>query len=68
VRTRFFSFFFLFSVILFEYVIHFLALRLKMMNFGIDFLIPEPKKMNYLCIELNLFGIDLMLRLKISHR
>jgi hypothetical protein len=32
-----------------------------------DFMLPEPRKMSYLCIELNLFGTNLMLLLKISH-
>jgi hypothetical protein len=48
-------------------VIRFLTLRLRKMSFGMDFLLPEPRKMSYLCIELNLFGADLMLQLKISH-
>jgi hypothetical protein len=32
-----------------------------------NFLLSRPKKMNYLCIELNLFGTNLILQLKISH-
>jgi hypothetical protein len=32
-----------------------------------DFLLLRPRKMSYLCIELNMFRIDLMLQLKISH-
>jgi hypothetical protein len=32
-----------------------------------DFLLLEPRKMSYLYIELNLFEINLMLQLKISH-
>jgi hypothetical protein len=48
-------------------VICFLALGLKRMSFGIDFLLSRPRKINYLCIELNLFETDLMLQLKIRH-
>ena len=32
-----------------------------------SFLLQRPRKMSYLCIELNLSGTDLMLQLKISH-
>ena len=45
----------------------FLALGLRRMSFGLNFLLPEPRKMSYLWIELNLFETDLMLQLKISH-
>jgi hypothetical protein len=48
-------------------VIHFLALGLRMMSFDMDFLLPKPKKISHLCIKLNIFVIDLMLQLKISH-
>jgi hypothetical protein len=48
-------------------VICFLTLRLRRISFGIGFLLPRPRKMSYLCIELNLSGTDLMLQLKISH-
>jgi hypothetical protein len=37
------------------------------MSFGVEFLLLEPRKMGYLCIELNLFETDLILQLKISH-
>jgi hypothetical protein len=40
-------------------VIHFLALGFRRMSFGINFLVPRPRKMNYLCIKLNLSGFDL---------
>jgi hypothetical protein len=33
-----------------------------------SFLLSGLRKMNYLCIELNLSIIDLMLQLKISHK
>jgi hypothetical protein len=33
----------------------------------LNFLLSGPKNMNYLCIELSLFRIDLLLKLKISH-
>ena len=49
-------------------VIHFQALGLRRMSFGMSFLLPRPRKMNYLCIELNMSIIDLMLQLKISHK
>jgi hypothetical protein len=48
-------------------MIRFLTLGLKRMSFGIGFLLPRPRKMSYLWIELNLFEIDLMLQLKISY-
>jgi hypothetical protein len=47
-------------------VIRFFALGLKRMSFSMDFLLPEPRKIIYLCIELK-FGIDMMLQLKINH-
>jgi hypothetical protein len=37
------------------------------MSFNMGFLLSRPRKMSYICIELNLFGTDLMLQLKISH-
>jgi hypothetical protein len=37
-------------------------------NFRHRFLLPEPRMMSYPYIELNLFGIDLMLQLKISYK
>ena len=37
------------------------------MSFDINFLLIWPKNMSYPCIELNLFGTNLMLQLKISH-
>jgi hypothetical protein len=49
-------------------VIHFLALRLRRMNFGISFLLSRLKKMNYLYIKLNLPRIDLMLHLKTNNK
>jgi hypothetical protein len=33
-----------------------------------NFLLPRPRKTNYLCIEFNLFGINLMLQLKINYK
>jgi hypothetical protein len=48
-------------------VINFLALGLRNISFGMNFLLPELRKMSYLCIEMNLFGTDIMLQLKISH-
>jgi hypothetical protein len=48
-------------------VIRFLARRLRKMSFGMGFLLLRPKKMSYICIELNLFGTDMMLQLKINH-
>jgi hypothetical protein len=39
-----------------------------MMSFDMNFLLPGPRKINHLCIELNLPGTDLMLQLKISYR
>jgi hypothetical protein len=47
--------------------IHFMALRFKRISFSMDFLLLEPRKMSYLCIELNMFGTNLMLQLKISY-
>jgi hypothetical protein len=47
-------------------VIHFLALGLRKISFGIDFLLTGSRKMSYICIELNLSRTDLMLQLKIS--
>jgi hypothetical protein len=44
-------------------VISFLALRFKRMSFDMDFLLPRPRKISYICIELNLY---MMLQLKIS--
>jgi hypothetical protein len=44
-----------------------LALRLRKMRFGMGFLLPRTRKISYLCIELNLFGTEMMLQLKISH-
>jgi hypothetical protein len=49
-------------------VIRLLALGLRRMSFGINFLLPRLRKISYLCIKLNLFGTDLMLQMKISHR
>jgi hypothetical protein len=37
------------------------------MSFGMGFLLPRPRKMSYLCIELNISGTYMMLQLKISH-
>jgi hypothetical protein len=48
-------------------MIHFPAIGLRRMNFGMNFLLPELKKMSYICIEMNLFETDLMLQLNISH-
>jgi hypothetical protein len=48
-------------------VICFLALGLRRMSFGMGFLLLKPRKMSYLCIELNLSETDLMLQLKISY-
>jgi hypothetical protein len=45
----------------------FLALGLRKMSFGMGFLLPRPRKMSYLCIELNLSGTEMMLQLIISH-
>jgi hypothetical protein len=36
-------------------VIRFLTLELKRINFSMGFLSSRPRKMSYLCIELNLF-------------
>jgi hypothetical protein len=47
-------------------VIRFLTLGLKRMSFDMGFLFTGPRKMSYLCIELNQIGTDLMLQLKIS--
>jgi hypothetical protein len=41
-------------------VIRFLTLELKRMSFSMNFLLPELRKMSYLCIKLNLFRTDLM--------
>jgi hypothetical protein len=48
-------------------MIRFLALGLRRMKFGICFLFPRPRKINYLYIKLNLFETDMMLQLEISH-
>jgi hypothetical protein len=48
-------------------VIHFLALGLRRMSFGMSFLLLGPRKISYLCIELNLLETDLMLQLKINY-
>jgi hypothetical protein len=49
-------------------VINFLTLGLRMMSFGMGFLLPRPRKMSYLCIELNLSETNMILQLKISHK
>jgi hypothetical protein len=49
-------------------VIRLLALGLRRMSFGINFLLLGPRKISYLCIKLNLFGTYLTLQMKISHR
>jgi hypothetical protein len=49
-------------------VICFLAIELRRMSFNMNFLLPRPRKTNYLCIEFNLFGINLMLQLKINYK
>jgi hypothetical protein len=48
-------------------VIYFLAFGLRRMSFNMNFLLLVPRKMSYLCSELNLSGTNLMLQLKISH-
>jgi hypothetical protein len=44
-----------------------LAFKLRRMSFSISFLLLKPRKMSYLCIELNISRTDMMLQLKISH-
>jgi hypothetical protein len=48
-------------------VIHFLALELRKISFGIGFLLPGSIKMNYICNKLNPFETYLILQLKINH-
>ena len=48
-------------------VIHFFAFGFRRMSFGMNFLLPGPRKMSYICIEFNFSGTGLMLQLKISH-
>jgi hypothetical protein len=48
-------------------MIHFLTLKLRMMSFGMSFLLPGPRNMSYLCTELNQSRTNMMLQLKISH-
>jgi hypothetical protein len=48
-------------------VIRFLVLMFRRMSLGMSFLLPRPRKMSYLCIELNLSGTNMVLQLKISH-
>jgi hypothetical protein len=48
-------------------VIRFLVFILRIMSFGMSFLLSILKKINYLCIELNISRTYIMLQLKISH-
>jgi hypothetical protein len=48
-------------------VIRLLDFGLMRMSFDMDFQLPGPRKMSYLCIEFNLYRTCLMLQLKISH-
>jgi hypothetical protein len=48
-------------------VIYFLALEIRKMSFDMNFPLVGQRKMRYLCIELNLSIINIMLQLKISH-